>query len=84
MEGRTAAALSQLENAVGLDPSGDEWRLLRDGARALERNPDAPAVVQLRRFLAAAHRDAGLALQRRGKTEEARIELQEAREFGPR
>jgi len=84
MEGRTAAALSQLENAVGLDPSGDEWRLLRDGARALERNPDDPAVVQLRRFLAAAHRDAGLALQRRGKTEEARIELQEAREFGPR
>jgi len=81
MEGRTAAALSELERAVGLDPSGREWRLLLEGVRAFERNPDDPAVVQLRGYLANAHRDAGLALQRRGKTEEARIQLQKAREL---
>jgi tetratricopeptide (TPR) repeat protein len=81
MEGRTDAALFELERAVGLDPSGEEWRQLLEGVRALERNPDDPAVVRLRRYLAAAHRDAVAALQRRGKTEEARIELQKAREL---
>jgi tetratricopeptide (TPR) repeat protein len=81
MEGRTAAALSELESAVGLDPSGEEWRLLLEGVRALERNPDDPAVVRLRSYLAAAHRDAGLALQRRGKKDDARIEMQKAREL---
>jgi tetratricopeptide (TPR) repeat protein len=81
MEGRTAAALSELESAVRLDPSGEEWRQLLEGVRALERSPDDPAVAQLRRYLAAAHRDAGLALQRRGKKEEARIQLQKAHEL---
>jgi protein O-mannosyl-transferase len=81
MEERIAAALSELESAVRLDPSGEEWRLLLEGVRALERNPDDPAVAQLRRYLAAAYRDAGLALQRRGKKEEARVQLQKALEL---
>jgi len=83
MEGKTATALFQLERAITLDPSGETWRQLLEGVRARERNPNDPAVVQLRRYLAAAHRDASVALHRRGKRDETRIELWKTLELLP-
>ena len=84
MAGNTPAALSQLERAVELEPSSQEWRRLLEGVRALERSPGDPAAVELRGRLAAEHRNAAAALQRRGKSDEARIHLQKALELaGP-
>ena len=82
MAGNTPAALSQLERAVELEPFSQEWRRLLEGVREYERSPAAAAASELRGRLAAEHRNAAAALERRGKTEEARIHLQKAQELG--
>src|SRR5438874_6677754 len=82
LAGNTPAALSQLARAVELEPFSQEWRRLLEGVREYERSPAAAAASELRGRLAAEHRNAAAALERRGKTEEARIHLQKAQELG--
>jgi len=84
MAGNTPAALSQLERAVELEPFSQEWRRLLEGVREYERSPAAAAASELRGRLAAEHRNAAAALERRGETEEARIHLQKAQELAGR
>ena len=76
MEGKTAKAVTQLERcAASGSEAGKECLRMLDEIPMLERGGDDPAAPSLRGFLAAAHRDASLALQRRGKPDAALVQL---------
>jgi tetratricopeptide (TPR) repeat protein len=81
--GKTAAARAQLSRASALAPQDMESRQLLDDLRALDQDPMSPSAERLRQFLAAAHWDANVALQRRGKNAEAVAHLRQALVLSP-
>jgi protein O-mannosyl-transferase len=83
MEGKTAAALSHLQRCVAVEPAEKECRQLLDNIPALDRKRDDPAAAPMLQFLAAAHRDASVALQRRGKRALALAHLHQAVDLLP-
>lgn len=82
MQGETDSALRELERATALDPSDTEARWLADGVRALGRKGD-PWADELRRYLAGAHREAAMALRRRGRIKEALASIRKALDLVP-
>jgi Flp pilus assembly protein TadD len=78
LAGRTAAARGHLERATVQAPEDETARELLRGLVAFERNPDDPAAAGFRRELAGAHREAGRALQARGKKGDAAAHLDRA------
>ncbi len=83
VEGKTAAGGDQLERAFRLAPSEEEFRRLRDGFLALDRNPGDPSAELLRRTVADAHREVAVALQTRGKRAEATAHFRKALDLFP-
>jgi Flp pilus assembly protein TadD len=83
VEGNTAAARQQLEIAVRLAPSEAESRRLLDGLPDLDRNLEGPLARHLRRTVADAHRELGVAFQLRRMNVEAAAHFRRALELYP-
>lgn len=71
MENEMSAAIFELERTVARWPEDAESRVLLAEARAFARDPRDPSADRLRRVVASAIRDAGIALMGRGRTAEA-------------
>jgi protein O-mannosyl-transferase len=82
VEGNAAAARDQLETAVRLGPSEAEYRRFLDGFPGLDRGDD-PLSRHLRRTVADAHRELGVAFQHRGENEAAAAHFRRALELYP-
>jgi protein O-mannosyl-transferase len=83
VDGKTAAGGDQLERAFRLAPSLEEFRSLRDGFLAIDRNPADPSAELLRRTVADAHREAALGLQNQGRKAEAAAHFRKALDLFP-
>jgi Flp pilus assembly protein TadD len=83
MEGDATGAVRELERAVSRFPQDDEARAFLVAARAFARNPGDPACARLRGVIAAAHRDAGIALGQRGRIAEAARQYDRAVQLFP-
>jgi Flp pilus assembly protein TadD len=83
VEGNFERALNQLERESLRSPADSESRKLLANVAAYQRNPDDPSLDRFRRFLAAAHLDASVALYAREKKTEADFHLSKAIELSP-
>jgi Flp pilus assembly protein TadD len=83
MEGKLEPALRQLQRECVLSPADAECRQLLADVAAFKRNPDDASLGRFRKFLAAAHMDASVALSARGKNPEADFHLRKAIEVFP-
>jgi len=83
MEGKLEPARRQLQRESIRSPANAECRQLLAEVASFARNPDDPALGRFRRFLAAAHLDASVALSARQKKKEADFQLRKAIELFP-
>ncbi len=83
LEGDASGARDQFERASRAAPGNPEYRALAQGVPAFERDPFDPAADVLRQRLAAAHREVGTGLQRRGSNAEALTHFRRAVELVP-
>lgn len=83
MEGEMPAAILEYERIVERWPKDEQSRVLLAEARAFARDPRDPSADRLRRVVAAAIRDTGIALMGRGRRPEAARQFDRAIDLFP-